>query len=51
LLGQGASLVLSEEIEAATNGNNWIHCQVTGSNAGGSLKLGDYVLVNRPFRR
>jgi hypothetical protein len=42
---------MSEEVEVATNGKNWIHCQVVGSNAGGSTRMGDYVFVNRPFRR
>jgi hypothetical protein len=51
LLGQGNSIVLSEEIETALDGRNWLHCQVVGSNAGGSSSMGDYVLVNRPFRR
>jgi hypothetical protein len=51
VLGEGPSLVMSEEVEVATNGKNWIHCQVVGSNAGGSTRMGDYVFVNRPFRR
>jgi secreted trypsin-like serine protease len=51
LLGEGSSLVMSEDVEAATNGKNWIHCQVLGSNAGGSTRMGDYVFVNRPFKR
>jgi secreted trypsin-like serine protease len=51
LLGEGSFLVMSEELEAATNGKNWIHCQVLGSNAGGSTRMGDYVFVNRPFKR
>jgi len=51
VLGEGDSLVMSEEVEAATVGRNWIHCRVVGSNAGGSTSMGDYVFVNRPFRR
>jgi secreted trypsin-like serine protease len=51
VLGDGESLVMSEQVEAATVGRNWIHCRVVGSNAGGSTSMGDYVFVNRPFRR
>ena len=51
LLSEGSSLVMSEDLEAATNGKNWIHCQVLGSNAGGSTRMGDYVFVNRPYIR
>jgi len=51
LVGEGEALVMSEEVEAATQGKNWIHCRVVGSNAGGSSSMGDYVFVNRPFRR
>jgi secreted trypsin-like serine protease len=51
VLGEGDSLVMSEEVEAATVGRNWIHCRVVGSNAGGSTSMGDYVFVNRPFKR
>ena len=51
LLSEGSSLVMSEDLEAATNGKNWIHCQVLGSNAGGSTRMGDYVFINRPFKR
>jgi V8-like Glu-specific endopeptidase len=50
-LGEGESLVMSEEVEAATVGRNWVHCRVVGSNAGGSTIMGDYVFVSRPFRR
>jgi hypothetical protein len=51
ILGEGQSLVMSEQVEAATVGRNWIHCRVVGSNAGGSTSMGDYVFVNRPFKR
>lgn len=51
VLGEGESLVMSEQVEAATVGRNWIHCRVVGSNAGGSTSMGDYVFVNRPFKR
>lgn len=51
LLGEGASLVMSETVEAAMAGKTYLHCQVTGSNAGGVASVSDYVYVYLPFRR
>ena len=50
-LGQGNSLVMSEAVETAMSGKNYLHCVVVGSNPGGSASASDYVYVNRPFRR
>jgi secreted trypsin-like serine protease len=51
LLGEGNSLVMSEAVETAMAGKNYLHCLVTGSNAGGSAQATDYVYVYLPFRR
>jgi hypothetical protein len=51
LLGEGNSLVMSETVEVAMAGKNYLHCQVTGSNAGGVARVTDYVYVYLPFRR
>jgi secreted trypsin-like serine protease len=51
LLGEGNSLVMSETVEAAMAGKTYLHCQVTGSNAGGVASASDYVYVYLPFRR
>jgi secreted trypsin-like serine protease len=51
LLGEGNSLVMSEAVEAAMAGKNYLHCFVVGSNAGGVARTSDYVYVYRPFKR
>jgi hypothetical protein len=51
LLGEGNSLVMSETVEAVMAGKTYLHCQVTGSNAGGVASASDYVYVYLPFRR
>lgn len=51
LLGEGNSLVMSEAIETAMAGKNYLICLVVGSNAGGSATFSDFVYVFKPFRR
>jgi hypothetical protein len=52
LVGEGSFLVMSEGVEAAMAGRPYLHCVVTGSNLGGSIKLASFrVLVNLPFTR
>jgi secreted trypsin-like serine protease len=52
LVGEGSFLVMSEGVEAAMAGKPYLHCVVTGSNLGGSIKLASFrVLVNLPFTR
>ena len=51
LLGEGSSLVMSEAIETAMSGKNYLLCVVVGSNAGGVSRVSDSVYVYRPFRR
>ena len=51
LLGEGSSLVMSETVEAAMAGKNYLLCVVVGSNAGGVARVSDYLYVYRPFRR
>ena len=51
LLGEGSSLVISEAVETAMAGKNYLICLVVGSNAGGSATFSDFVYVFKPFRR
>jgi secreted trypsin-like serine protease len=51
LLGEGSSLVMSESVEAALVGRNYLHCVVVGSNSGGAATFVDSVYVYRPFTR
>jgi hypothetical protein len=52
LVGEGGTLVMSEGVEAAMAGKPYLHCVVTGSNLGGSVRLPSFrVLVNFPFTK